>query len=159
MSQGDRSRDSCAMQESEKQFERQAIRRFLDQAYIKIKDPSQILSLSAADAPLARSAAMEEAERILLDIRQTAIPFPSGELTWLEFSPAKDNPTIMAPGLYSGFAGLAVFFAAMEKRSKKEEIQRTAGTGICWNRQFHSVWNRIIHGTKKRTKPAVWRVF
>lgn len=114
------------MQESEKQFEMQVIRCYLDQAHVPAEDMARIRPLELADAPLSQTAAMEEAEKILLEIRQRAIPLASGELAWLDYMPEKVHSDIMAPGFYSGLAGLAVFFAAIGRLSKNEEVKRTA---------------------------------
>ncbi len=114
------------MNGSEKQFEMHVIRCFFDQAYVPVEDPAVILPLETADAPLSKTAAMEEAEKILLEIRQRAIPLPSGDLTWFDYSPGKGLLEFMDTEFRSGLAGLAVFFAAIRKLGKNEEAVRTA---------------------------------
>lgn len=140
----------AAMQESEKQFEIQAIRCYLDLAYVKIKDRSRDRQMEIGGDPLSINAATEEAERIFSEIRQTAIPLESGELTWLSFVPGDENPEIMNAGLYSGLSGLAVFFAGLEKLTKKESIKKAARDCLDSSmRSLQRYLNRNLRAEKK----------
>lgn len=83
------------------------------------------------DAPvLTREQALEEAEWILDRILERSLTLPAGTTFWLSFDPGKDNPEVMPAGLYTGTAGLAVFFAAMEKAAETPETRRKAAAAL-----------------------------
>ena len=74
--------------------------------------------------------AVLEAERVFHLIMGQALTLHTGTGFWLSFSPSEDNPSAMGVGLYSGIAGMAVFFAAMEKGAADPEVGRKAADAL-----------------------------
>ncbi len=121
------------MSAREKELEIRFLR--LSIAGAKMADESPTLpepvEMPGKDAPvLPRAQALEEAEWILDRILERSLTLQTGTTFWLSFDPGKDNPEVMQAGLYTGTAGLAVFFAAMEKAAKAPETRRKAAAAL-----------------------------
>ncbi len=114
-----------SMGEEEKQFEIQLMS--LSFSYTRIKDgyvPRK--RLHCETVPITKEKALAEAEAVFYRIYKDALRLKSGERTWFFFDPAKENCYLMNYSLYTGTAGMAVYFAAMAKAAVTDDVKRKA---------------------------------
>ena len=111
------------MNEQEKQFEIHLMQLYFSSTRIKA-DVRQLIPFTSEDTLLTKEQAAEAAADILNRIYSAALRMESGDLTWLSFDPGRENVYLMDAGLYTGFTGLALFFAAMVQAAADAE---TAG--------------------------------
>ncbi len=114
-----------SMGEEEKQFEIRLMRLSLSYTRVKREKESPTRSLRKTQS-ITKEKALSVAEEILERIYDDSLELKSGERTWFCFDPGTENCSLMNVGLYSGVAGMAVFFAAMTKASVTDAIKRKA---------------------------------
>jgi len=117
-----------SMGEADKQFEIRLMQ--LSLSYTKIKDqmkekeyPERFLREAV---PVSKEKALKTAEAILERIYEDGLVLRSGERIWFDFDPAKENCSLMNAGLYTGIAGMAVYFAAMANALETADMKRKA---------------------------------
>ena len=114
-----------SMGEEEKQFEISLMR--LSLSYTRIKgEKSSPGRLLRETAPITKETALTAAGAILERVFDDALALKSGERTWFCFDPGAENCSLMSAGLYTGTAGMAVYFAAMAKAAVTDNVKRKA---------------------------------
>ena len=114
-----------SMGEEEKQFEIHLMRLSLSNTRVKEEKepPERILRETV---PITKADALKAAEAILESIFEDGLKLKSGERTWFCFDPGLENCSPMNVGLYTGFSGMAVYFAAMAGAAVTDEMKRRA---------------------------------
>ncbi len=116
------------MSEREKQFEMHYMK--LVMGLTRIKAENAPPGIKPAKTAITTDEAVSEAEHIMDRIYEDAMRFESEDLSWLYFEPGRDNPELMSYGLYTGLAGMAVFFAGMADAGRDERTRAKAQEGL-----------------------------
>ncbi len=112
-----------SMNEKDMDFEISFMHRFMS---ISKKKTENVPAKAEGKKYLTPEEAYTEAMCIMNQIYDSAIWFENGEPVWLGFMPGSPTAAFMNQGLYSGVAGLAVFFAAVYVTAEDGQLKEKA---------------------------------
>ena len=116
-----------SMGEEEKQFEIHLMRLSLSYTRVK-KENNPARRLLRTTEPITKDDALSAAQAIFERIFEDGLKLKSGDMTWFNFDPGRENCSLMNADLYSGTAGMAVYFAAMVKTAVTDDMKNRAGS-------------------------------